>query len=133
MIGKDVFIKVWNKFSLVQKSDNKSKYIHTIAKRTCLSWFSDRIARDERMQEEYFNQCITDGSRHADDVNHLRTAVISLPKQYRNAVYFAAQGYKPSEISAFMCLPTTTVNNRISYGTKLLNKKLNAKNLQRVI
>lgn len=130
-IVSDVFVKIWNNKSEIEKIQNLKSYLFICVKNGCISHI--RKKRSERIifLDEYkdFQFLPVDGPENdyidSEVLKEIHEAIDSLPPKCRMAFTLAKiNGLKHKEIAEVMEVSEKTVNNHLVSAVKKITSKL---------
>ena len=130
-IVSDVFVKIWNNRSELQKIRNLKSYLFICVKNGCLSHF--RKTKNEKIisLDEFndFKFLVVDGPENdiidKEVLNQIYKAIEKLPSKCKLAFTLAKiNGLKYKEIAEIMGISEKTVNNHLVNAVKKISELL---------
>lgn len=129
-LTQDVFVKIWEKRSLIEPGNNFKFFLYRISKNMVIDFYR-KAARDQKLQDQIITSSteisnITEDAIIFKETNALfQKALDSLPPQQKQVYTLCKiQGLSYAEAGKRLGINTSTVSNHIVKATKTLKQIL---------
>ncbi|WP_316814573.1 RNA polymerase sigma-70 factor [Pedobacter nyackensis] len=129
-ITQEVFVKVWDKRSIIEPGNNFKFFLYRISKNMVIDFYR-KAARDQKLQDQIIDSSTeisnyTEESIIFNETNTLfQKALDALPPQQKQVFSMCKiQGLSYAEAGALLGIFTSTISNHIVKATKTLKQTL---------
>lgn len=129
-LTQDVFVKIWEKRSLIEPGNNFKFFLYRISKNMVIDFYR-KAARDQKLQDQIITSSteisnVTEDAIIFKETNALfQKALDSLPPQQKQVYTLCKiQGLSYAEAGKRLGINTSTVSNHIVKATKTLKQIL---------
>lgn len=126
-VTQEVFVKAYLKLDTLKQSEKLGAWLYSLTKNACIDWFRKHKFTDslDQVRETEADDIVADLVVKKEVQTQLKEALNSLPEANRQAVIlYYLNGYSIKEISEFLNVPASTIENRVHRARKSLRDQL---------